>query len=104
MTPDAHFASRHTSETPPNGCAGAATGDCAPAGKIAAASPNDLDLKEGTSDNFVLCLKNLPGSGEGTVIGHVRCDVTVRNQGLDGAELTFSSFGINPYLGPTYGE
>src|SRR5262252_4662524 len=71
-----------------------ATGDCAPAGKIAAASPNDLDPKEGTSDNFVLCVKNLPGIGEGTVIGHVRCDVTVRNQGLDGAELTFSSLAL----------
>src|SRR5215469_15640375 len=34
------------------------------------------------------------GSGEGTVIGHVRCDVTVRNQGLDGAELTFSSLAL----------
>src|SRR5262252_9711272 len=59
-----------------------------------ATSPNDLDPKEETSDNFVLCLKNLPGSGEGTVFGHVRCDVTVRNQGLDGAELTFSSLAL----------
>jgi hypothetical protein len=59
-----------------------------------ATSPNDLDPEEETSDNFVLCLKNLPGSGEGTVIGHVRCHVTVRNQGLDGAELTFSSLTL----------
>jgi len=94
MMPDAQAASRHTSETPPNGCAGAPTGDCAPAGKIVAASPNDLGPKGGTSDNFVLCLKNLLGSGEGPVIGHVRCDVTVRNQGLDEAELTFSSLAL----------
>jgi len=47
MTPHAHFASRHTSETPPNGCTGAATGDCALAGnKPKWFGPERRDLRQ----------------------------------------------------------